>query len=297
MALELILKSGQIDLPQEIENLAALKAEITPKLEKYNNLVVTADSIKAAKSDKAALNKLKAAIEEQRKAIKKQYLEPYTILETQCKEVVALIDAPITAIDKQIKVFEEIEENEKYTELQEAFVNMDPPEWIKLEDVLNPKWRNKTAKTDALISEMKTSLTNILDGLEKLSKMYGETPNYFSIAEHYKKIKDFSKSNVYAAELNTAYRIQQEQKRKAEILAAEYKKNGKQLDGAQNESQQPEPESNINILPEAQRGNNEAVESSQKLFKGKFEVEGTAEQIKALGAYMKVNNIKFTIIK
>lgn len=297
MALELILKSGQIDLPQEIENLAALKEEITPKLEKYNNLVVTPESIKAAKADKAALNKLKAAIEEQRKAIKRQYLEPYNILEAQCKEVVALIDAPITAIDKQIKVFEEIEENEKFTELQEAFVNLDPPEWIELKDVLNPKWRNKTAKTDALISEMKTSLTNILDGLEKLSKMYGETPNYFSIAEHYKKIKDFSKSNVYAAELNTAYRIQQEQKRKAEILAAEHEKNGKQLDSAQNEPQQPEPESNINILPEAQAGNNEAVESSQKLFKGKFEVEGTAEQIKALGAYMKANNIKFTIIK
>ena len=130
--MELLLQSAEINLPQSIANLEALKAELQSKLEKYNNLVVTADSIKEAKADKAALNKFKAAIEDQRKAIKKQYLEPYNVLESQCKEVVALIDAPITAIDKQIKVFDEIEENEKYTELNEAFVNLDAPDWITL---------------------------------------------------------------------------------------------------------------------------------------------------------------------
>ena len=79
MSMELVLKSVSVDLPQEIENLEQLKAELTPRLEKYNNLVVTEDSIKAAKDDKANLNKLRKAIEEQRISIKKQYLEPYKI--------------------------------------------------------------------------------------------------------------------------------------------------------------------------------------------------------------------------
>ena len=64
--MELILKSAELNLPQSIANLEQLKAELEPRLEKYNSLVVTEDSIKAAKEDKAALNKLKKAIEEQR---------------------------------------------------------------------------------------------------------------------------------------------------------------------------------------------------------------------------------------
>lgn len=295
--MELILKSSEINLPQEIENLAALKAELTPKLEKYNNLVVTADSIKAAKADKAALNKLRAAIEDQRKAIKRQYLEPYNILESQCKEVVALIDAPIQAIDKQIKAFDEIEEQEKYTELQEAFVNLDPPDWIELADVLNPKWKNKTAKTDALISEIEQAVKELTSGLEKVKATYGEEPFLLSVLEFYKEHKDFSKTAVYAAQLNTAYKREQEQKRKAEILAANYEINGKQLDSTQNEPQQPTPVNNESIQAEPQKGQETQTEKPQKLYKGKFEVEGTAEQIAALGQYMKANNIKFTIIK
>jgi len=291
--MELILKSSEINLPQEIENLAALKAELTPKLEKYNNLVVTADSIKAAKADKAALNKLRAAIEDQRKAIKRQYLEPYNILESQCKEVVALIDAPIQAIDKQIKTFDEIEEQEKYTELQEAFVNLDPPDWIELADVLNPKWKNKTAKTDALISEIEQAVKELTSGLEKVKATYGEEPFLLSVLEFYKEHKDFSKTAVYAAQLNTAYKREQEAKLKAQKLTEE----AAQRESFQNEPQQPAPVSNESIQAEPQKGQETQSEKPQKLFKGKFEVEGTAEQIKALGQYMKTNNIKFTIIK
>lgn len=291
--MELILKSSEINLPQEIENLAALKAELTPKLEKYNNLVVTADSIKAAKADKAALNKLRAAIEDQRKAIKRQYLEPYNILESQCKEVVALIDAPIQAIDKQIKAFDEIEEQEKYTELQEAFVNLDPPDWIELADVLNPKWKNKTAKTDALISEIEQAVKELTSGLEKVKATYGEEPFLLSVLEFYKEHKDFSKTAVYAAQLNTAYKREQEAKLKAQKLAEE----AAQRESFQNEPQQPVPVSNESIQAEPQKGQETQSEKPQKLFKGKFEVEGTAEQIKSLGQYMKANNIKFSIIK
>ena len=291
--MELILKSSEINLPQEIENLAALKAELTPKLEKYNNLVVTADSIKAAKADKAALNKLRAAIEDQRKAIKRQYLEPYNILESQCKEVVALIDAPIQAIDKQIKAFDEIEEQEKYTELQEAFVNLDPPDWLELADVLNPKWKNKTAKTDALISEIEQAVKELTSGLEKVKATYGEEPFILSVLEFYKEHKDFSKTAVYAAQLNTAYKREQEAKLKAQKLTEE----AAQRESFQNEPQQPAPVNNESIQAEPQKGQEMQSEKPQKLFKGKFEVEGTAEQIKALGQYMKANNIKFTIIK
>lgn len=286
--MELVLKSAELNLPQSIENLAALKAELTPKLDYYNKLVVTADSIKAAKADKAALNKLKTAIEDQRKAIKKQYLEPYTILETQCKEVVALIDAPISAIDKQIKVFEEMDDNNKYKELTEAFEKLEPPEWIKLEDVLNPKWKNKTQKTDALITELTAAVKELVDGIEKISEMYKDEPYLLSITEFFKQHKDFSKTAVYAAQMNTAYKKEQAAKAAAEAAAQ---------NTLQNAPQDVATVSNESILPQQQTQQETQPEQPQKLFKGKFEVEGTKEQIISLGNYMKANGIKFTTIK
>lgn len=286
--MELVLKSAELNLPQSIENLAALKAELTPKLDYYNKLVVTADSIKAAKADKAALNKLKTAIEDQRKAIKKQYLEPYTILETQCKEVVALIDAPISAIDKQIKVFEEMDDNNKYKELTEAFEKLEPPEWIKLDDVLNPKWKNKTQKTDTLITELTAAVKELVDGIEKISEMYKDEPYLLSITEFFKQHKDFSKTAVYAAQMNTAYKKEQAAKAAAEAAAQ---------NTLQNAPQGAAAVSNESILPQQQTQQETQPEQPQKLFKGKFEVEGTKEQIIALGNYMKANGIKFTTIK
>ena len=297
-SLELLLQSAEINLPQSIANLETLKAELQPKLEKYNNLVVTADSIKEAKADKAALNKLKAAIEDQRKAIKKQYLEPYNVLESQCKEVVALIDAPITAIDKQIKVFDEIEENEKYTELNEAFVNLDAPDWITLDSVLNPKWRNKTMKTDTLITEIKGTVKELVEGLEKISEMYANEPYLLSVTEFFRVHKDFSKTAVYAAQMRTAYEREKQEKLKAQMLAAAAEaEQNKRL----NASEQPATVT-IDSIPvqdtEREKTPLEtASDSTQKVYKGKFEVETTGVKLKALAAYMKEQGIKYAVIK
>lgn len=286
--MELVLKSAEINLPKEIDNLEALKAELIPKLEKYNNLVVTADSIKEAKADRAALNKLKTAIDDQRKEIKKQYLEPYMVLENQCKEVLALIDAPIQAIDKQIKAFDNMEENEKYTELTTAFAALEAPEWISLDTVLNPKWKNKTAKTDSLISEMTVKTKELVEGLEKITDMYKSEPYLLSVTEFFKQHKDFSKTAVYAAQMNTAYKKEQAAKAAAEAAAQ---------NTLQNAPQDAATVNNESISPQQQTQQETQSEQPQKLFKGKFEVEGTKDQIIALGNYMKANGIKFTTIK
>ena len=285
--MELQLKSVEINLPQEIANLEALKAELAPKLEYYNNLVVTEDSIKAAKSDKANLNKLRTAIEDQRKAAKKQYLEPYNILEAQCKEVVALIDAPITAIDKQLKVFDEIEKNEKFTELNAAFAEFNAPDWIDINDVLNPKWENKTQKVDALKTEMKANIDKLLTDYAQLEKLYENFPHLLAILDKFKNEKDFSQTMVYAKKLE--YEYNREQELKAQLLKAAQE--------AQNEPEAAAPVNDV-ITPEPEQ-TAAPVESEQapKIIIGRFEVAGTAEQIKALGNFMKSNGIKFTIIK
>lgn len=288
MSLELILKSANIDLPNEIENLEQLKTELIPRLEKYNSLVVTEDSIKAAKEDKANLNKLKKAIEEQRISIKKQYLEPYNVLEAQCKEVVALIDAPIQAIDKQIKAFDEVEKLDKRMKLEDAFKELNAPEWVQLEDVLNPKWENKTAKLDALKAEMAECYKKMIADLDKLMEMYKDFPHKLAIEQKYKACKDFSKAAIYAVQLETEWKKEQERKAAEEAKAAE---------SVQSVPETPATDTGETIPAKQQDGIKSESEQPVKMLRGKFEVECTKEQLIALGNFMRANGIKFKTVK
>lgn len=300
MSMELILANADVNLPQSIANLEQLKEELIPRLKKYNELVVTEDSIKAAKEDKAKLNKLKKAIEEQRIAIKKQYLEPYNALEAQCKEVVALIDAPVKAIDSQIKAFEEIEKQNKYKDLEQAFEQLGAPEWVTINDILNPKWENKTLKLDALKAEMAEKLQKINDDAAKISDMYGDKSYYLPIMNRYKTTKDFSQTAVYAVQLENEYKREQERKAREEELrqqmlkAAEEKK---AAENVQNAPQQPEVEQAVIIPPEPQNAVSVDSVQSEPILKGKFAVECTKSQLIALRDFMKSQGIKFELIK
>ncbi|WP_295095411.1 DUF1351 domain-containing protein [Ruminococcus sp.] len=295
MPMELIFKSVEINLPKEIENLEALKNELAPKLEQYKNLVVTEDSIKEAKNDKANLNKLKKAISDQRISIKKQYMEPYMLLESQCKELDALIDAPIQAIDKQIKVFEEIEKNEKFTELSKAFNAMELPDWIDIGDVLNPKWENKTQKLETLKAEMKANSDKFLKEMAEIDKLYENFPHKIAIIDKYKQEKDFSQTMIYAKKLE--YEYNREQQLKAQLLKAAEEEKAKQAENAQNAPEAASAESDVITPPAEPTAVTVEPEQAPKIITGKFEVSGTAEQIKALATFMKSNGIKFTIIK
>lgn len=198
MSLELNIVSGTVSIPQEIENLEQLKSELAPKLEYYNNLVVTEDSIKEAKSDKAKLNKLKTAVEDRRKDIKKQVMGLYEPLEKQCKELTSLIDAPINAIDKQIKIFDERSKNMKFEQLRAHFDIIDKPDFIKIEDVINPKWANATMKIKNLWAEMDESINRIKADYDEIINLYKDSTLLTAIKQKYEETKDKSQTLAYA---------------------------------------------------------------------------------------------------
>ena len=69
-------------------NYEELKTEIQKKANDYMNLVYTADQIKDAKKDRANLRKFVTALENKRKEIKRQVMQPYTSFEEQEKELI-----------------------------------------------------------------------------------------------------------------------------------------------------------------------------------------------------------------
>lgn len=291
--MEFILKTDLSSLPQIIDfNFEDMKSEISAKLERYNALVVTEDSIKSAKEDKASLNKLKTAVDDYRKKVKKQYLAPYEKFEMQCKEIVGMIDKPIVAIDNQVKAFDEIEKTNKYASLQQYFNDNSAElfELIELDDILNPKWANKGEKLIDLTQQIYDRLDKIRADLKTISDL--KSPYESLMQDVYLKTFDMSKC------LAECKRREDLDKKLAEIKAQKEAESKTEREktveppviSTRTPLKSPEP------VREAKQPieNENAVESvNTPLYSVSFSVTGTKEQILALRTFMQNNNIKF----
>lgn len=72
------LKIKEYQLPEAIDfNYQELKQELEEKITVYTNLVYSDDQIKLAKADRANLNKLKKALNDERIRREREYLEPF----------------------------------------------------------------------------------------------------------------------------------------------------------------------------------------------------------------------------
>lgn len=161
-------------LPKSIDfNYEDLKAELDEKLKHYRTLVVTPDSIKGAKSDRAALNKLMEAINDRRKDVKEKCLAGYTPFEEKCKELTGMINDARRSIDVQVKEYEEIERDRKRALIEEAWKNLscDLAEKISFSKVFNPKWLNKTASMGAVTLELSGRVEKIKADIEAIKSM------------------------------------------------------------------------------------------------------------------------------
>lgn len=152
-------------IPKELVfNFEELKRELAERLEYYNGITVTEDTIKEGKSDLASLRKLRTAIETRRKDIKAAYLQPYNAFEAKCKELTLLIDEPIQAIDGQLKSFEAARKEKKrgeVAELYEATIKDEYKEIIPLDRIFDDKWLNATTPASAIKADLERWNTRV----------------------------------------------------------------------------------------------------------------------------------------
>ena len=291
---EILMRTDTPELPAEIGNFEDVKAAISSALAEYKtDVVITKDSVKDAEKVRTSLRKAKEQIETYRKDAKVAYLERFGVLEAQCKELSGLIDAPITAIDGKIKEFEEAEAAKKAAELLKFFHGLRHPEWLKLEDVLNPKWRNKTMTLDKLKGEITATVCGLQDDYTELERIYGGSTLWTAISERFASTKNKSQTLVYAAQLERQH--SEEQKRAEEIQRQ--REEAERAQNAQNAISGKEARGAVTTPIEPQKPTGEAQAQSERIVRGAFKVEGTRDQIKALAAFMKQNGIRFEVIK
>lgn len=176
MELEMKTKLAEV-MPKQIEfNYAPLKTELAEKLAYYKNLVVTEDSIKPAKNDRAMLNSLKKTLNDKKISVKKEFLIPYDEFEREVKELMSMIDEPILAIDSQLKAFEEQQKAEKQAKIEEFYTESigELSPLLPLTKIFNPKWLNTATSAKSIKSELSETISRVKTDIEIIKAMHIE---------------------------------------------------------------------------------------------------------------------------
>ena len=270
-------------LPAVLEfNFEDLKKALAERMELYRGLVVTEDGIKAAKQDRADLNKLREAIEAKRKEVKKACMAPYTEFEGRVKELVQLVDAPIAAIDGQLKEYEEKRRADKRTEIAAIYEEtvgelkgILPFERLWRDEWYNTAWSMKKIREAIVAAEGKTA-----SDLEVLSTVESEFAE--AVRLKYLEALDLNAALAERARLQeraAKLREYEEQRRRAAEAEAASVPEAERAEAAAKDAGQAE------AAP--------AMGAEETVYLLRFECQLTRSQAAELSAFLKARNISY----
>lgn len=270
-------------LPAVLEfNFEDLKKALAERMELYRGLVVTEDGIKAAKQDRADLNKLREAIEAKRKEVKKACMAPYTEFEGRVKELVQLVDAPIAAIDGQLKEYEEKRRAEKRAEIAAIYEEtvgelkgILPFERLWRDEWYNTAWSMKKIREAIVAAEGKTA-----SDLEVLSTVESEFAE--AVRLKYLEALDLNAALAERARLQeraAKLREYEEQRRRAAEAEASNVPEAERAEAAAKDAGQAE------AAP--------AMGAEETVYLLRFECQLTRSQAMELSAWLKDRNISY----
>ena len=190
------LRVNEVAIPEKIDfNYEELKAELTSKVSFYETLVYTDDQIKDAKADKANLNKLKRALNDERIRREKEYMQPFNVFKAQINEIIGIIDKP---------------KAEKQKAIEDLFSQIGFQNFVTLEKIWDPKWLNASVSMKSIEDQMKSRMYEIGNGVLTLSQL---TEFGFEATEVFKETLDINKA------ISEAKRMSEIAKAKAEAEA------------------------------------------------------------------------------
>lgn len=280
--MELIV--SDVSLPQQIDfNYEELKKELFDKCKTYTTLVYTAENIKQAKSDKANLNKLKKALNDERIRREREYMKPFNDFKEKINEIISIIDEPVEIIDEQIQEYEEKRKTEKRYKIGELFFSIEnKPDWLKLNKIADEKWLNASVSMKAVEEDMNQKIEQINSDLETLN---GLSEFSFEAIDEYKRTLDLNRAIAEGQRLADIQRRKQEQEEREKEIAKE--KGIAEREDFKKEFEEMKETVEVEELPFTPEEEAEWISFSAKL---------TVTNAKALKEFFNNRNIEFKAI-
>lgn len=269
----------KIDGIKEIEpikfNYEEIKNWVIEKSKEYKSIVYTEDTIENAKTDRATLNKVTKAINDEKIRLKKEVLKPFEDFEKKCKELQGIMSEATNSIDSQIKSFEEKEQNKKREQIKEIFNAHigDFKDLISFEVIFNPRWLNKTYSIKNIEEEIKHIFIKTSNDFEVIDGQIKDEVINKQVKAYY--FKNIAKPTVLGNSLQEGLKIVEankkleEFKKQQEIKAEKVKVDTEKVEVIEN---------------------NEVTETIETID---FRVWVTKEQKMRLREFLIQNNIKY----
>lgn len=280
----------QVIPPQISFNFEEIKEELAGKLQVYQQMVVTEGGIKEAKADRANLNKFKAALSDSRKSVKRQWNQPLSEFEDKMKELEQMVDAPISAIDRQIKAFDEIKKQEKRQEIENFFAENigELEEILPLAKIWNERWLNATYPVKEIEQEIISRMRKTHNDINIIVAM--QLPCTEQMLSTYLDTLDMSKA------MEEKHRYEQAQKAKEQIVKPNQEETVPQSKPVVVEKKEQSSDSiamqQVGSIPENKQME-QTGEAAYNLKVLDFRVWVTPEQMQALKAFLLQNHIRY----
>lgn len=173
---ELTVRVEHPELPAIRWNEAEVQQNLTEMLAAYTGRVYTPDTIKDAKADRAAVNKLDKQLSDAARSAKAFYMKPLEEFLQSAKQMQGQCKAVSGAIDQQVKAVEEAERQDKADALRTVYSDCigELREMIPFDRLLVPQWLNKTYDLAKAGRELRKSVETRREELRLIRETCGE---------------------------------------------------------------------------------------------------------------------------
>ena len=210
------------------DNFVEVKESLSTMMKAYEGLTYTDDTVAVARKDVATLRKIRKALDDKRKEVKKAHMIPYEEFESKAKELCEIIDNAINPINKQIDEYSERMKAEKKAKIQEYFnEQIGNIDCLTFEDVFNPAWISNMAtamksikiEIDERINTVKSDIEAIKEfGSEVEEKAINAYKGSKKLCDAVKIINDYEKQKAaILAQEEARRKAEEERKRQEEI--------------------------------------------------------------------------------
>ena len=256
-------------------NYEDIKKWITEKAKEYKSMVYTEETITNAKSDRATLNKVAKALNDEKIRIKKEVLKPFEDFESKCKELQGIITDASNSIDVQVKAFEIKEQEEKKKQIEDLFNTYigDFKELIIFEQIFNQRWLNKTYTIKKIEDEIKHLIAKTTTDLKVIDAQIQDESINKSVKNYY--FNNITDPSILGNSLQEGMKIDENNKKIEEL-----------------NRQKAEQEKKIQNYIIEQAKESDKVEG-KNLLTINFRVTATKEQFMAIREFFEKNNIKY----
>ena len=155
-------------------NFDQVEQAIRGTLAEFDGVIFAEDSKTYAKKQVAALRAQKKEFQGNLRDAKNQYMAPWNEFEIQAKNLIALYDEPINAINGQVQAFEEKRVRERKAEIEAAYNELVPDDlqdYIPLECIYGAKWDNATTNMKTVKKEISEIVTKTQSEISIISSM------------------------------------------------------------------------------------------------------------------------------